>query len=102
MRQDVDSGDVVRELEERLAEELDYRREADNLERFRTLLASDREVMIPRVHRTLSTGRALTMDRLDGYPLQDIIAPGGDQELKAWGALKRFRRARPQMLGLAV
>ena len=33
MRQDVDSADVVRELEERLAEELDYRREADNLER---------------------------------------------------------------------
>ena len=34
MRQDVDRTRVVRELEERLAEELDYRREADNLERF--------------------------------------------------------------------
>jgi predicted unusual protein kinase regulating ubiquinone biosynthesis (AarF/ABC1/UbiB family) len=102
MRQDVDSGDVVRELEERLAEELDYRREADNLERFRTLLASDREVMIPRVHRTLSTGRVLTMDRLDGYPLQDIMAPGVDQELKDWVALKLFRLIWRQMFDFGV
>ena len=27
--------------------------------------------------------RVLTMDRLEGYPLQDIMAPGVDQELKA-------------------
>ena len=102
MRQDVDSGDVVRELEERLAEELDYRREADNLERFRTLLAPDHEVMIPRVHRSLSTGRILTMDRLDGYPLQDIMAPGVDQELKDWVALKLFRLIWRQMFDFGV
>jgi predicted unusual protein kinase regulating ubiquinone biosynthesis (AarF/ABC1/UbiB family) len=102
MRQDIDSADVVRELEERLAEELDYRREADNLERFRTLLASDREVMIPRVYRQLSTGKILTMDRLDGYPLQDIMAPGVDQELKDWVALKLFRLIWRQMFDFGV
>jgi predicted unusual protein kinase regulating ubiquinone biosynthesis (AarF/ABC1/UbiB family) len=102
MRQDVDSKDVVRELEERLAEELDYRREADNVERFRKLLASDHEVIIPRVHRKLSAGRVLTMDRLEGYPLQDIMAPGVDQELKDWVGVKLFRLLWRQVLEFGV
>jgi predicted unusual protein kinase regulating ubiquinone biosynthesis (AarF/ABC1/UbiB family) len=102
MRQDVDSKEVVRELEERLAEELDYRREADNVERFRTLLASDHEVIIPRVHRKLSAGRVLTMDRLEGYPLQDIMAPGVDQELKDWVGVKLFRLLWRQLLEFGV
>jgi predicted unusual protein kinase regulating ubiquinone biosynthesis (AarF/ABC1/UbiB family) len=102
MRQDVDSKEVVRELEERLAEELDYRREADNLERFGKLLASDHEVIIPRVHRKVSAARVLTMDRLDGYPLQDIMAPGVDQELKDWVAIKLFRLLWRQMFELGV
>ena len=102
MRQDVDSKAVVRELEERLAEELDYRREADNVERFRTLLASDHEVIIPRVHRKLSAGRVLTMDRLEGYPLQDIMAPGVDQELKDWVGVKLFRLLWRQLLEFGV
>jgi predicted unusual protein kinase regulating ubiquinone biosynthesis (AarF/ABC1/UbiB family) len=102
MRQDVDSKEVVRELEERLAEELDYRREADNVERFRKLLASDHEVIIPRVHRKLSAGRVLTMDRLEGYPLQDIMAPGVDQELKDWVGVKLFRLLWRQLLEFGV
>ena len=102
MRQDVDSKEVVHELEERLAEELDYRREADNVERFRTLLASDHEVIIPRVHRKLSAGRVLTMDRLEGYPLQDIMAPGVDQELKDWVGVKLFRLLWRQLLEFGV
>jgi predicted unusual protein kinase regulating ubiquinone biosynthesis (AarF/ABC1/UbiB family) len=102
MRQDVDSKDVVRELEERLAEELDYRREADNLERFGKLLASDHEVIIPRVHRKVSAARVLTMDRLEGYPLQDIMAPGVDQELKDWVAIKLFQLLWRQMFELGV
>ena len=102
MRQDVDSKEVVRELEERLAEELDYRREADNVERFRTLLASDHEVIIPRVHRKLSAGRVLTMDRLEGYALQDVMAPGVDQELKDWVGVKLFRLLWRQLLEFGV
>ncbi len=102
MRQDVDSEDVVRELEERLAEELDYEREAANLQRFRILLASDDEVMIPRVYPKLSARRVMTMDRLDGYPLQDIMAPGVDQELKDWVALKLFHLLWRQMFAFGV
>jgi len=82
MRQDVDRDEVAAELEARLHEELDYRREAANLVRFGRLLTDDPEVRVPRVHRSLSTGRVLTMEFLDGYPIQDIMAPGVDQALK--------------------
>ena len=90
MRQDVDPAEVAAELEARLHEELDYRREAKNLQHFRKLLADDPEVVIPRVHPKLSTGRVLTMELLEGYPIQDILAPGVDQELKDWVAEKLF------------
>ncbi len=102
MRQEIDSQEMVAELEERLAEELDYEREADNLERFRTLLADDREVTIPRVHRALSTRRVLTMERLEGYPLQDIMAPGVDQDVKDWVGLKLFHLLWRQMFELGA
>jgi predicted unusual protein kinase regulating ubiquinone biosynthesis (AarF/ABC1/UbiB family) len=91
MRQDVDATELGAELETRLHEELDYLNEAANLERFATLLADDHEVMIPRVHRRLTTRRVLTMSYLEGYPIQDIMAPGVDQELKDWVAVKLFR-----------
>jgi predicted unusual protein kinase regulating ubiquinone biosynthesis (AarF/ABC1/UbiB family) len=97
MRQAVDSAEVVRELEERLVEELDYRREADAMERFRALFADDPEVRIPHAHRRLSTRHVLTMERLEGYPLQDVMAPGVDQGLKDWTALKLFRLLWRQM-----
>ena len=102
MRQDFDREEVVAELEARLREELDYGREADNLERFRALLASDREVVIPRVFRELSTTHVLTMELLEGYPIQDILGPGVDEELKRWVAAKLFRLTWRQVLELGV
>src|SRR5581483_1791054 len=81
LRQDFDREEVAAELEARLAEELDYRQEARNLARFRGLLADDPEVEIPRVHPKLSTARVLTMSLLEGYPIQEIMAPGVDEDL---------------------
>ncbi|MFN8544324.1 MAG: AarF/ABC1/UbiB kinase family protein [Candidatus Binatia bacterium] len=102
MRQDVDVEAVATELEERLAEELDYRNEARNLVLFRRLLASDREVRVPAVHADLSTARVLTMEYLEGYPLQDVLAPGVDQETKDWVAKKLFVLLWRQLLELGV
>jgi len=102
MRQDFDREEVVRELEARLREELDYQNEADNIERFRALFAGDREVVIPRVYRELSSRRVLTMEFLDGYPLQDIMAPGVDDALKRWVAEKLFRLIWRQVLEFGV
>jgi predicted unusual protein kinase regulating ubiquinone biosynthesis (AarF/ABC1/UbiB family) len=102
MRQDVDQAEVAAELEARLHEELDYRREAANLQRFRKLLADDPEVRIPRVYPKLSTGRVLTMELLEGYPIQDVLAPGVDQELKDWVAEKLFTLHWRQVLEFGV
>jgi predicted unusual protein kinase regulating ubiquinone biosynthesis (AarF/ABC1/UbiB family) len=98
MRQDVDREAIAAELEARLHEELDYLNEARNLELFGRLLADDPEVMIPRVHRALTTGRVLTMTFLEGYPIQDIMAPGVDREVKDWLAEKLFRLLWRQVL----
>jgi predicted unusual protein kinase regulating ubiquinone biosynthesis (AarF/ABC1/UbiB family) len=102
MRQDINRDEVAAELEARLHEELDYEHEAQNLERFRRLLADDPEVMIPRVYRKLTTRRVLTMSRLEGYPIQDIMAPGVDQKLKDWVAVKLFRLLWRQVLEFGV
>jgi predicted unusual protein kinase regulating ubiquinone biosynthesis (AarF/ABC1/UbiB family) len=102
MRQDFDREEVVRELEARLQEELDYEREAANAELFRRLFASDREMAIPRVYRALSSKRVLTLEFLDGYPLQDIMAPGVDEALKRWVAEKLFRLVWRQVLEFGV
>jgi predicted unusual protein kinase regulating ubiquinone biosynthesis (AarF/ABC1/UbiB family) len=102
MRQDFDREEVVRELEARLQEELDYRREAANVERFRRLFADDREVTIPRVFPERSSERVLTLEFLDGYPLQDIMAPGVDEALKRWVAEKLYRMLWRQVLEFGV
>ncbi|HWP64385.1 MAG TPA: AarF/ABC1/UbiB kinase family protein [Candidatus Limnocylindria bacterium] len=98
MGRDVDTKLVVAELEARLREELDYRLEAANAERFRMLFADDPEVVIPRVHADRSTGRVLTMDLLDGYPIDQLMAPGVDPAMKEWTAVKIFRLFYRQLL----
>lgn len=91
MKQKIDATEVAHELEDRLREELDYVNEARNLTRFRALFADDPEIVIPRPVPEFSSRRVLTMEAVDGYPLADILAPGVDQSLKDWVALKYFR-----------
>jgi predicted unusual protein kinase regulating ubiquinone biosynthesis (AarF/ABC1/UbiB family) len=102
MRQDVDRAEVAAELEARLHEELDYLHEANNLNLFRRLLADDPEVVIPRVYTAHTTRRVITMEYLEGYPIQEIMAPGVDQELKDWLAEKLFRLLWRQVLEFGV
>jgi predicted unusual protein kinase regulating ubiquinone biosynthesis (AarF/ABC1/UbiB family) len=91
MRQKIDPSEVYHELEERLYEELDYINEAKNIALFQRMFRDDDEVVIPDVYPDLSSRRVLTMERVDGYPLQEVLAPGVDQSLKDWVAVKYFR-----------
>jgi predicted unusual protein kinase regulating ubiquinone biosynthesis (AarF/ABC1/UbiB family) len=91
MRQKIDQSDVYRELEERLHEELDYVNEAKNIALFQKMFRDDDEVVIPDVYPDLSSRRVLTMSLLEGYPFKEILAPGVDQSLKDWLAVKYFR-----------
>lgn len=91
MQQKIDNREVYQELEERLHEELDYVNEARNIALFRKMFRDDPEVVIPEVYPEYSSRRVLTMSRLEGYPLADILKPGVDQATKDWVALKYFR-----------
>jgi len=91
LRQKVNVDEVYGELEERLGEELDYENEARNTERFGEMLADDDEIVIPGVFPKFTSRRVLTLSYVDGYKLADILAPGVDQELKDWVAIKYFR-----------
>lgn len=91
LRQKFDTGEIYQEMEERLREELDYVHEANNVALFQRLFAGDNEVVIPRVYSDFSSRRVLTMEFVDGYKLQDILAPGVDKELKDWVAVKYFQ-----------
>lgn len=62
----------VHEFRKSLLAELDYRREAENLERFGQHFASEPLLVIPQPTWDLSTSRVLTMDLIDGVKATDI------------------------------
>jgi ubiquinone biosynthesis protein len=59
-------GDWVDEFRRSLASELDYKLEAQNLLRFANNLSNYPRLFVPRPIPDLSTGRVLTMDRVEG------------------------------------
>jgi predicted unusual protein kinase regulating ubiquinone biosynthesis (AarF/ABC1/UbiB family) len=102
MRQKIDTKTIYSELEERLREELDYVNEARNINEFRKLLDRDRDIVIPRVFKELSSRRVLTMTYIDGYPLADVFGEQGDAELRGWVARKYYRLVWRQILEFGV
>jgi len=64
-------GAIIDEFGSTLFKEIDYRREADNAERFAGLFAEQPEVTVPRVERPLSSRRVLTTEWIDGVKLQN-------------------------------
>lgn len=62
------------EIDARLAEEIDYRQEAQNLQHFGRILANEPDVRVPRLYEGWSGARVLTMERLYGRPLNQFIA----------------------------
>jgi predicted unusual protein kinase regulating ubiquinone biosynthesis (AarF/ABC1/UbiB family) len=63
-------GTIIDEFGRTLFEEIDYRQEASNAERFAALFAEHPEVTVPRVERHLSARRVLTTTWINGTKLQ--------------------------------
>ncbi len=63
-------GAIIDEFGSTLFEEIDYRREADNAERFAALFQDHPEVTVPAVERSLSSRRVLTTSWINGTKLQ--------------------------------
>ena len=70
---------VVREFSHRVREEMDFHREAENIERFQRYFKEDRTVRAPGVLDEFTRRRVLVMERCDGTKidqLQDKIESG--------------------------
>lgn len=67
---------VVEDFARTLEEEMDYRLEADNMERMRSILEHEgiKDVVVPRVYLDLVGKRVLTMERIDGIRFHDVEA----------------------------
>jgi predicted unusual protein kinase regulating ubiquinone biosynthesis (AarF/ABC1/UbiB family) len=68
--QDVDA--LLSELRERVLEELDYRREADNQRLFADYYAGHPTIMVPRIVDELSTRRVVTSELADGARFAEL------------------------------
>jgi ubiquinone biosynthesis protein len=73
-------GDLLEEFRKSLMDELDYRREADNLVTMRDILADHPELVVPTPYRDFSSSRVLTMEYVDGKKITDV-GPLGLMEL---------------------
>jgi len=87
----ISTGDIYDELSERLREELDYKREAANLEMYRLMLADEDVVRLPAYRPELSTDRLLTMSWLDGTRVMPFLATEPSQEVRNQIARNMFR-----------
>lgn len=59
---------IVAEFARRMEQELDFSAETAAMERFARQFEGDPTVRVPRVFRSLSSRRVLTMERIDGIP----------------------------------
>lgn len=77
----IDTQDIVKEISDRLYEELDYFHEAENMENFRTIFIDKLDfIVIPKIYPKLSSKRLLTMQWLEGNSIFDYV--DHDQQLR--------------------
>jgi ubiquinone biosynthesis protein len=80
-QQVIDLPTIVEHLSDSLKRELDFRQEAENLERMHGVLGPFSRLEVPRVYAELSTDRLLVMEEIQGIPIRD--APEGDARTEA-------------------
>jgi len=82
----IDVDGLAAEAKRQLAQEADYLQEATFLERYAGLVADEPALVVPRVHRDLTTQRIMAMDFVEGEPL-DALATVPQARRNAVGAL---------------
>ncbi len=71
--------EIVTQFAHTLHNELDYRREGLNADRFRAYFKGDKHLYIPKVYWEYSTPRVLVLERLYGIKSDDLEALDADQ-----------------------
>ncbi len=83
---DIDVDGLAAEAKRQLTQEADYLQEATFLERYAGLVADEPGLLVPRVHRDLTTPRVMAMDFVEGEPL-DVLASAPQARRNAVGTL---------------
>lgn len=65
-------GQLLEEFRRSLMEELDYRREAENLTTIGGMLADNERIVVPHAYADFTTSRVLTMEFVPGRKVTDI------------------------------
>jgi predicted unusual protein kinase regulating ubiquinone biosynthesis (AarF/ABC1/UbiB family) len=76
----LDAAPIAEELRSRLIEELDYEIEARNQSHFRSLYEGHPDIVVPKIHATLSSKRVLTSEFVSGTGFYDFAARATDAE----------------------
>lgn len=75
----VNAMDFVKSFERSMNKELDYRTEARNLEKFRSLYKSYKNFYIPKPFRDYSSDMVLVMEQVSGCKISDV------DTMRSWG-----------------
>jgi ubiquinone biosynthesis protein len=70
----IDARALVDEFARAIRQELDYRLEGRNADRFRRNFTGYAHVVVPKVHWSYTGARVLTLDRLEGIQVADVTA----------------------------
>ncbi len=73
----IDLDEVFQELESNFKKELDYKREATQLTKYRELFAPYKKYKVPLVYEEVSSKRVLAMEKMDGVRLGDYTESQG-------------------------
>ena len=87
----ISTKDIHSELSDRLKEELDYRREALNMQLYRLMLEGEKEVVLPEPIEELSSSRILTMRWVEGQKLMRYLESKPSQKDRNKVAINMFR-----------
>jgi ubiquinone biosynthesis protein len=74
LRKVVDLPAAIEHLSDSLRRELDFKLEAENVERLRAALGDHARLGAPRVYEHLSTSRLLVLEEIQGVPLREMPA----------------------------
>ncbi|MEO5898585.1 MAG: AarF/ABC1/UbiB kinase family protein, partial [Ilumatobacteraceae bacterium] len=86
----LDPDEMVAEVKDRLVEELDYRLEARNQQRFADYYRDHPFITVPNVLASLSTGKVLTTELVTGSTWTEVLTWDQDQRDLAGECLFRF------------
>ncbi|HWE92096.1 MAG TPA: AarF/ABC1/UbiB kinase family protein [Pseudonocardiaceae bacterium] len=90
---------LLTELRDRMAEELDYRTEADNQRAFASAFDGDPSITVPKV--VASAPKVMITEWVTGAPLAEVISGGSVEERdRAGRMLSEFHFSAPARVGL--